>query len=79
MDRYIAEPIAGVRVDFAEGPMYDDRAGELVWVDGVGEIHLARVEHGDEWLFTGHTVHKVGDDVGAVVPTADPEMGGWLS
>jgi sugar lactone lactonase YvrE len=78
MDRYVAEPISGVRADLAEGPMYDDLTGELVWVDGAaGEIHVARVQHGDEWQFSDHTVYKVGDHVGAVVPAADPDDG-WL-
>jgi len=78
MDRFVAQPILGVRSDLAEGPMYDDRTGELLWVDGtVGEIHLARVQRGDEWQFIDHTVYKVGESVGAVVPAADPDDG-WV-
>ena len=76
MDRYIAAD-PRVRADVAEGPMHGDITGELAWVDKhVGEIHFARVEHGDEWQFSDHRVYKVGDDVGAVVP-AHPDDG-WL-
>lgn len=78
MDRYVAQPVPGVRSALAEGPMYDNLTGELLWVDGsAGVIHVARVSHGHEWQFSDHTVHKVGEDVGAVVPAADPEDG-WV-
>jgi len=78
MDRYLAQPVHGVRSDHGESPVYDDRTDELLWVDAfVGVINVARVEHGDGWTFTEHRVYQIGDEVGAVVPAADPDDG-WM-
>ena len=31
MDRYLAQPVHGVRSDHGESPVYDDRTDELLW------------------------------------------------
>ena len=76
MDRYVAQPILGVRSDLADGPMYDDRTGELLWVDILaGDVHLARRDRGEGWQFSEHAVFQIGEEVSAVVPAADPDDG----
>jgi sugar lactone lactonase YvrE len=64
------EAVTGVRSTLAEGPLWDARTGEVVWVDiPAGVVH--RVDPGAGT----HTAAEVGQPVGAVVPRA---AGGYV-
>lgn len=75
MDNYVATPAIDTRAGHAEGPMWDTRRDELLWVD-----QLAGLVHRATWSGTAlevvHT-YSLGMPVGAVVPDADQD-GGWL-
>jgi sugar lactone lactonase YvrE len=74
MNHYVAEPAIDTRAEHAEGPAWDARRGELLWVD-----QFAGVIHRGEWsgdkLRVIHT-YELGVPVGAVVPVDSDE--GWL-
>ncbi|TDV54864.1 SMP-30/gluconolactonase/LRE family protein [Actinophytocola oryzae] len=74
MERYTAEPALETRAEHAEGPAWDARRDELLWVDQfAGLVHRGRWHDGLEVVRT----YELGMPVGAVVPTGDPD-GGWL-
>lgn len=74
MKRYVAEPALETRAEHAEGPAWDARRDELLWVDQfAGFVHRGRWTGTLEVVYT----YRLGMPVGAVVPTADPD-GGWL-
>src|SRR4051812_43774160 len=56
-----------------QGPVWDDRAGELLWVDRGGEIRWARVDPAGE--VSDLAVRPAGEPVAAVAPTMTV---GWL-
>jgi sugar lactone lactonase YvrE len=56
-----------------QGPVWDDGAGELLWVDAAGWIRWARV--GPAGAVSDLAVRPVGEPVGAVALTTAP---GWL-
>ena len=70
----LARPIAGVRSEHGEGPVYDPLTDELLWVDiPAGLVNVARL---GPVLSEGRS-YQVGDVVGAVVPRRDP-ADGWV-
>src|SRR5262245_23379804 len=74
MEHYVAEPALETRAEHAEGPAWDARRDELLWVDQFAwPVHRGRWAHRLDVLPT----YRLGMPVGAVVPTADPD-GGWL-
>lgn len=74
MDHYVAEPALETRAEHAEGPAWDTRRNELLWVDQfAGLVHRGRWANGLEVVHT----YRLGVPVGAVVPDGDPD-GGWL-
>jgi sugar lactone lactonase YvrE len=74
VEQLVAEPTSVRPARHGEGPVWDDRDGELLWVDtAAGEVRWARLE-------ASGTVHdramrSVGEPVGAVTPTTSL---GWL-
>lgn len=75
MDNYVATPALDLRAGHAEGPMWDARRDELLWVD-----QFAGLVHRATWSGTRLEIvrtYSLGVPVGAVVPVADPD-GGWL-
>ena len=56
-----------------QGPVWDDVAGELLWVDAAGWVRWARV--GPARAASDLAVRPVGEPVGAVALTTAP---GWL-
>src|SRR4051794_17189067 len=56
-----------------QGPVWDDRAGELLWVDRPGEIRWARVDPAGG--VSDLAVRQAGEPVAAVAPTMTD---GWL-
>jgi sugar lactone lactonase YvrE len=57
-----------------EGPVWDDRNGELLWVDtAAGEVHWSKVDASGG--VSDLALRPVGEPVGAVIPTTGP---GWL-
>jgi sugar lactone lactonase YvrE len=75
MRRYTAEPVTEVRAEHAEGPAWDARRDELLWVDQfAGLVHRGRLgSHGGLQVVR---TYQVGSAVGAVVPIAEDK--GWL-
>ena len=70
----LARPIAGVRSEHGEGPVYDPLTDELLWVDiPAGLVNVARLGPGFEHVRS----YAVGDVVSAVVPRRDP-ADGWV-
>jgi sugar lactone lactonase YvrE len=71
--RLQATPASPRPAQHGEGPIWDDAAQELVWVDiTAGLVRRGRVE-GDDVVDVAE--HRGGDTVGFVVPAA---AGGWL-
>jgi sugar lactone lactonase YvrE len=56
-----------------QGPVWDDRAGELLWVDRAGEIRWARVDPAGG--VSDRAARQAGEPVASVAPTATV---GWL-
>ena len=70
----VARPIAGVRSEHGEGPVYDPLTDELLWVDiPAGLVNVARLGPGFEHVRS----YATGDVVSAVVPRRDP-ADGWV-
>jgi len=70
----LARPIAGVRSEHGEGPVYDPLTDELLWVDiPAGLVNVARLGPGFEHVRS----YATGDVVSAVVPRRDP-ADGWV-
>jgi sugar lactone lactonase YvrE len=66
----VAQPWLDVTAQIAEGPLWDDRSGELAWVDlEVGHVHWASPTGGP-----GISI-ALGQAVGAVLPR---QSGGWV-
>jgi sugar lactone lactonase YvrE len=75
VDRIAATPVAPSAAFHAEGPTWDDRHGELLWVDiPHGLVRRATVTADGDLRETASPV-RAGDTVGFVVPAA---AGGWL-
>jgi sugar lactone lactonase YvrE len=71
--RLKATPASPRPAEHGEGPIWDDAAQELVWVDiTAGRVRRGRVQ-GDDVVDVAE--HRGGDTVGFVVPAA---AGGWL-
>jgi sugar lactone lactonase YvrE len=68
-----AEPTPVRRARHGEGPVWDDKDGELLWVDVAGEVHWSRVDPAG--AVSDVALRPVGEPVGAVTPTTSP---GWL-
>ena len=69
-----AQPTTVRRTRHGEGPVWDDGAGELLWVDtAAGEIRWGRVDPAGG--VSDLAVRPVGEPVGAVTPTTSL---GWL-
>ena len=66
----VAQPWLDVTSQIAEGPLWDDRSGELAWVDlEVGHVHWASPTGGPAISIA------LGQAVGAVLPR---QSGGWV-
>lgn len=75
MRHYTAEPAVRHRAEHAEGPSWDARTGQLLWVDQFdGLVHLADYSPDTGTLAVARTF-EIGVPVGAVVPC---RAGGWL-
>ena len=68
-----AEPTPVRPAHHGQGPVWDDGAGELLWVDAAGWIRWARF--GPAGAVSDLAVRPVGEPVGAVALTTAP---GWL-
>lgn len=65
MERWHAELVLDARANLGEGPLWDARSGELLWVDIMaGMVHRFDLASGVDRAF------DVGQPVGAVVPRA---------
>jgi len=72
-----AHPITTTRYHHAEGPVYDDRTGELAWVDiYAGNVHVAALDPASGELSEPRT-YAVGRSAGALAPCEDPDAG-WV-
>src|SRR5919201_2955997 len=70
MQRWTAELVLDARADLGEGPLWDARSGELLWVDIMaGLLHRYDPATGNDITL------DVGQPVGCVVPRAS---GGWM-
>jgi sugar lactone lactonase YvrE len=73
--RYVSTPATTERAEHAEGPSWDARTGQLVYVDQFdGLVHIADYDATTAQLTTTRT-YELGSAVGAVVPTIGS---GWL-
>jgi sugar lactone lactonase YvrE len=75
MRTYQAQPCLDERADHAEGPLWDDVRGELLWVDL--DAGLVRRATWDPPRLSVVETYSLGEAVGAVVPCADP-ADGWV-
>jgi sugar lactone lactonase YvrE len=71
--RLDASPASAAPAEHGEGPVWDDAAQELVWVDITGGMVRRGRLQGDDVVDVAE--HRGGDTVGFVVPAA---AGGWL-
>ena len=70
LEHWSAELVLDARADLGEGPLWDARTGELLWVDiMVGQIHRFDPESGTD------RAYDVGQPVSAIVPRA---AGGYV-
>ena len=77
MRRYTAVPVTD-RHEHAEGPCWDARTGQLLWVDQyAGRVHVGDYDATATRLVTVRT-YELGSPVGAVVPSR-AFGGGWLT
>ncbi|WGW12828.1 SMP-30/gluconolactonase/LRE family protein [Saxibacter everestensis] len=71
---FSARPVSANRAEHAEGPMWDARRQEVLWVDiPNGHVHRSSVNPDGTLTLLG--THDIGQQVGAVVPNTE---GGWL-
>jgi len=75
MRTYRAQACLDERADHAEGPLWDDVRGELLWVDL--NAGLVRRATWDAPRLTVVRTYSLGEAVGAVVPCTDP-ADGWV-
>ncbi|GLY43395.1 gluconolactonase [Amycolatopsis sp. NBRC 101858] len=75
MRTYQAQVALEERADHAEGPLWDDVRGELLWVDL--DAGLVRRATWDALRLSVVETFALGEAVGAVVPCADP-TDGWV-
>lgn len=75
MHTYVARVALDERADHAEGPLWDDVRGELLWVDL--NAGLVRRATWDPPRLRAVRTFSLGEAVGAVVPCADPGDG-WI-
>lgn len=76
MRRYQCTPATPVRCEHAEGPSWDSRTDQLVFVDQFdGLVHVADYDPAHAQLSTTRT-YELGSPVGSVVPT---RRSGWLA
>jgi sugar lactone lactonase YvrE len=75
MRHFSSEVVSEARAEHAEGPCWDPRTRQLLWVDQFdGLVHLADYEAGRLRVVR---TYRVGSAVGAVVPVSEPG-GGWM-
>ena len=75
--RYLSTPATATRYDHAEGPCWDARTGQLLWVDQYeGHVLVADYDPATAQLEPVHR-YDLGHPVGAVVPCG--EDAGWLA
>ncbi len=75
MRRHTATPATADRAEHAEGPCWDARTGQLLWVDQFdGLVHIADYAR-ETGRLTVRRTFDIGMPVGAVVPC---DSGGWL-
>lgn len=78
MRRYAAGPATSARNDHGEGPCWDSRTGQLVWVDQYeGLVIVGDVDEATASVTPVRT-YNLGSPVGAVVPTRSSD-GGWMT
>lgn len=76
MRRYRAELATATRAEHAEGPSWDARTGQLLWVDQyAGLVHVGDHCPADNTVAIART-YDLGAAVGAVVPSGQDD--GWL-
>lgn len=74
MQRYPTRPITDTRGEHTEGPCWDSRTAQLLWIDQYdGLVHAG---HYDGERLHVEVTHDVGSAVGAVVPRAADD--GWM-
>jgi len=73
---YRAEPAMVARSEHAEGPCWDARTGQLLWVDQYAGLVILADYDGDTRRLTPVRTYSLGHPVGAVVPASD---GGWMT
>jgi len=77
MEKYVAEPVSELRAEHAEGPAWDARLGELLWVDQfAGLVHRGSLDSATGRLRVVRS-YSIGSATGAVVPVAGADTG-WL-
>jgi sugar lactone lactonase YvrE len=74
VERLLARPTSVRPARHGEGPVWDEKDGDLVWVDiAAGEVRWGRVDQNGG--VHDVAMRPVGEPVGAVTPTTSP---GWL-
>ena len=78
MQRHTSRPVTADRFDHAEGPGWDARTGQLLWVDQfAGHVHVGDHYPGADPEVVPIRSYELGSPVGAVVPSR-ALGGGWL-
>ena len=78
MDIYRATPATELRNEHAEGPCWDGRTGQLLWIDQYDGLVIVADYDVEQRRLEPVRNYSLGAPVGAVVPTRAPG-GGWMT